>query len=155
MAHKSYKGVIPGKTIDTSGTSGLDTATQAHALVTGEQPEHQGASAPRTARPVVTGATVDTTDTSVRNLTQARGEVTPEVVEETVVEEAVSSDESPEPAQPQAEEPQEPAKASAEEKRPAGWASETKWREFRLSQGYTEEELDGKGRDELRGLEDR
>lgn len=147
MAHKSYKGVIPGKTIDTSGTSGLDTATQAHALVTGEQPEHQGASAPRTARPVVTGVTADTTDTSVRNLTQARGEVTPEV------EEVASSDESPEPAQLQAEEPQEPAKASVE--RPAGWASETKWREFRLSQGYTEEELDGKRRDELRGLEDR
>lgn len=47
------------------------------------------------------------------------------------------------------------AKAEVVIERPSGNAKGDVWRDYRLANGYTEEELEGKGRNELRDLEDR
>lgn len=51
-----------------------------------------------------------------------------------------------------------PAVASAPETEPvdepAGNATTEEWHAYRLSQGYTEEDLDGLGRDDLKALDD-
>lgn len=45
--------------------------------------------------------------------------------------------------------------AAAIMERPAGNASEQAWRDYRLAHGYSEYELEGLGRNDLRNLEDR
>ena len=42
-----------------------------------------------------------------------------------------------------------------EDDRPAGNASQPDWHAYRLSHGYTAEELEGLGRNDLRDLDDR
>lgn len=64
-------------------------------------------------------------------------------------------------AQPEAEEtpqePQEPvSEPQVELERPNNvFGSKADWRKYRLSQGYTADELEGLGRDSLRDLDDR
>lgn len=47
-----------------------------------------------------------------------------------------------------------PEQAMAED-RPAGNAPQDEWASYRLRHGYSEEELEGQGRNALRDLEDR
>lgn len=105
--------------------------------------------------------TLDTSGTAAVSVGEQMEHLTPALMDEYGHTEELDRLATSEPqttesiAQAQTEGQDKPEAVATDEDRPGGNASEDDWRTYRLANGYTEEDLEGMGRNDLRDLKDR